>query len=285
MTPRPDLPSERGGRNRLSFRSKLLLLTIGIIAVFIPLEFWRGVWFGSRLSEEDLREALAEPAPERRIQHALTQLEEEIRRGGSGAARWYPQIIALGRHPRLEIRLQVAWVLGQDNQSPEFQRALNGLLQDPHALVRRNAALGLARFNDLQALPHLRAMLQSYPLRAPQKGRIQELSVKLSEWLQRDQLVARLQTDSGSREITVPLSGRVMEVPVVAGMEVDQGSLLLRLEPQLEHVWEALRALYLIGGESELALVESYQDNPRYSSQLRQQAANTAARISSRLRH
>ena len=283
MTPRTDLPSERGGKNRLSFRSKLLLLTIVIISVFIPLEFWRGVWFGSQLSDEELQEALTESASERRIQHALSQLEEGIRRGSADVARWYPQIISLGRHPRLEIRLQVAWVLGQNNQSPEFQRALNDLLQDPHPLVRRNAALGLVRFNDPRALPELTAMLQPYTLNSPHKGRIQELSVELSEWLERDQPFTVLRTDSGSRQVTAPLSGQVLEVPVAAGMEVDQGVLLLRLAPQMEHVWEALRALYLIGGEAELALVESYRDDPRYDSRIRQQAANTAARISSRL--
>ena len=69
-------------------------------------------------------------------------------------------------------------------------------------------------------------------------------------------------------------------------MEVDQGSLLLRLEPQLEHVWEALRALYLMGGESELALVESYRDNPALQFTTAATSGQPpAARISSRLRH
>ena len=62
--------------------------------------------------------------------------------------KFYPRILELAKSPTGEVRKTVAWVMGQDNTSEEFHRALLSLLGDSEPLVRRNAALQLVRFGD-----------------------------------------------------------------------------------------------------------------------------------------
>jgi len=50
-----------------------------------------------------------------------------------------------------------------------------------------------------------------------------------------------------------------------------------------EHVWEALRALALVGGAAELDLVGSVSENPLFSEDLRRQATLTHQAIESRI--
>jgi HEAT repeat protein len=50
-----------------------------------------------------------------------------------------------------------------------------------------------------------------------------------------------------------------------------------------EHVWESLRALALVGGAAELALVDAISENPVFSEDLRKQAILTHEAIEMRL--
>lgn len=50
-----------------------------------------------------------------------------------------------------------------------------------------------------------------------------------------------------------------------------------------QHVWESLRALALVGGAAELALVDSVSENPLFSEDLHRQAALTYEAIQTRL--
>jgi multidrug efflux pump subunit AcrA (membrane-fusion protein) len=88
-----------------------------------------------------------------------------------------------------------------------------------------------------------------------------------------------------SAEVRAPITGRVRSLAVKEGAEVSAGAELLTLDPGTEQVWEALRALYLIGSPEDLPLVESYQRPSRDLPQrIQQQAAETAGAIKARQR-
>src|SRR3990172_3152645 len=103
-------------------RTTLFVVAMALLFVLVPFLFWRGIWFGRPLSEEELGQYLADPEKPRHIQHALVQIAERISRGDPTVKRWYPQVILLASSPHPEIRITVAWVMGADNRSEEFQR-------------------------------------------------------------------------------------------------------------------------------------------------------------------
>ncbi|MFQ5739678.1 MAG: HEAT repeat domain-containing protein [Acidobacteriota bacterium] len=263
----------------LTLSSKLFLVTVIVVSVVIPFQFWHGVWFGRPLTDGELDQYLNSDREPRHIQHALAQIEERIRHGDAGVQRWYGQITRLGTHSREDIRLEAAWVMGQDNQSRQFHQALLQMLEDEHPLVRRNAALSLVRFGEERAVPTLRAMLEPSVIRAQVAGRI-SFSVRAGEWVSRGEEVARIfVTEHTSQRVTAGLSGSVQSLSKTAGATVARGDVTLVLAPDPEHVWEALRALYIVGDESELDLVEPFQKDPRYEEKVRAQARLTAQAI------
>ena len=85
-------------------------------------------------------------------QHALSQVADRIISPipavRESAKPWYPEVIALASQSGDELRVTAAWVMGQDNQSPEFHAALLKMLTDKNPMVQRNAALSLVRFDD-----------------------------------------------------------------------------------------------------------------------------------------
>jgi len=205
-------------------RASRILVVVAVVVVLVPFLFWRGTWFGRPLSEEEIGRYLSDPQKPRHIQHALVQLGQRIERGDAAVERWYPQIIPLAKSPYKEIRVTLAWVMGADNHSGEFHRALLGLLQDPEPLVRRNAALSLVRFGDATGKPELLNMLRPSTVRG---------------------------SGDGARS------------------------------PGSEQVWEALRALYLVGDAGDLPDVEPFAAGavPGMTAKIQQQAALTAAEI------
>ncbi|MCA1850358.1 MAG: HEAT repeat domain-containing protein [Acidobacteria bacterium] len=122
-------------------RTPLAFIILAVLFVVVPFLTWYLTWFGRPLSDEDISKYLADEKNVRHVQQALTQIEERIERGDSGARKWYPQIVALAGSPVTEIRKTAAWVMGQDNKSEEFHAALRRLLEDTQPVVRRNAAV------------------------------------------------------------------------------------------------------------------------------------------------
>lgn len=264
-------------------KSKILVLLVLIIGIFIPVKFWSDVWFGRHLNDDQLEQFLDLGSKPRSIQHALVQIDEKIRQQEPGIRRWYPKVAALSEHPLVLIRAQAAWVMGQDNSSPLFHYTLMHSLQDPSPLVRRNAALSLARFGDRAALPELRSMLRSWPVRSPVSGEV-ELQAERGQWIYSNVLLATVKEEDGKMsEIHSELRGKVQEIKVADGDPVQSGEILFLLSPDPEHVWEALRALFLIGGNEELDLVEPYVDDPSYTEELHRQARFTRDAIRSRM--
>jgi hypothetical protein len=246
----------------------------------VPFLFWRGTWFGRTLSDAELTQYLAAADKPRKAQHALAQIADRMIRGDTRVRRWYPQIMALAEHPTTEIRVTVAWVAGQDNRSQEFHRLLLTLLGDPEPMVRRNAALSLVRFGDGSGRSELLAMLRPFLIRAPEDGRI-EMRLQEADTVNPGTLLARLFCTAGEPlEIRSPVPGRIQSRDQPQAGEVRAGERLYEIAPSEEQVWEALRALYLVGTSEDLPALEPYlRRGFGMPDRIRQQAQLTADAI------
>lgn len=256
----------------------LFLAILFVAATFLA---WYFSWFGRELSDADITTYLAEEHKPRHVQHALSLIQKRIERGDSSAKTWYPQLITLSGHPETEYRLTVAWLMGFDNQSPEFHDALLKLLKDQEPIVRRNAALALVRFNDHSGREELLATLKPYPIKAPADGVV--TSLKEGATIARRTLLSRVQQSDGKViEIRSPLPGRINKVLKPNGSQVSGDDEILNLISDEDSVWEALRGLSLVGTKDDLQLVQSYATSTDASQRLKEQAALTAKAIESR---
>ncbi len=262
-------------------RRNLLLAIVPVLVLLITFLFWYQTWFGRPLSDAEMAEYLADTAAPHKIQHAVAQLGERMARGDATARRWYPQLLALARSRAPQLRLMAAWAMGQDNRSEEFHQTLRGLLADSEPLVRWNAALGLVRFGDAAGEPQLRAMLQPFPVLAPQAGTLHFKSKELDD-LRNGVAVARIEVGNGAKpaDVVSPISGTLAERLVRDGSGVTVGEPVAVIRPGEAQVWESLRGLYLVGQPQDLQDVERYaRDVPGMSERVRQQAELTAQAI------
>jgi len=271
-------------RKRMSGPARFLFFLVAWLIVLLPFFFWRGTWFGRSLSDSEVGEYLADNSKPRHIQHALVQIGERMTRGDKGAARWYPDLVRLATHPVEEIRTTDAWVMGQDATRPEFREALRRMLGDASPMVRGNAALSLVRFGDDAGHAQVVELLQPVVVTAPRAGRVAALA-RAAEPANHGTMLARIEAGGETAEVRAPITGRVRSLAVQEGAQVAAGAELLTLDPGAEQVWEALRALYLIGRPEDLPLVESYQrPQPGLPQRIQQQAAETAQAIKARQR-
>lgn len=261
-------------------KRNLAIAIVPVLLVLITFLFWYQTWFGRRLSDSEMTECLTETAAPHKTQHALAQLAERMTRGDSTARRWYPQVIALAASRESGMRLMAAWTMGQDNKSPEFHDALRKLLADPEPMVRRNAALALARFGDASGRAELRAMLRPFTVTAPQAGTL-SFRLKEDDPVRNGGIVARLQTGNAKPvDVLSPVAGTLERRIAADGAHVAAGDPLAILSPSEEQVWESLRALYLVGTPDDLEDVDRFARSvPPMSDRVRQQAALTAAAI------
>jgi hypothetical protein len=257
----------------------LLLALLFLVATLLA---WYFTWFGRELSDADVSKYLNDVKNPRHVQHALSQIQKRIERGDASAKNWYPQLIALSGDPETEFRLTVAWVMGFDNQSPEFHEALKKLVQDPEPIVRRNAALALVRFNDPAGHSEVLAILSVYPVRAPASGVIAS-SLKEQSEVARGALLARIQQSDGTVvQVRSALPGRINQILKTNGTQVATGDEILNLNSDEDSVWEALRALSLIGTREDLPVIESYTNSAAVSARIREQATLVAKAIQSK---
>ena len=263
----------------MSTRTKIIFWLTAWAIVLMPFLFWRSTWFGRPLSDKEIAEYLADTAKPRHIQHALVQVGERMGRKDASAVQWYPQLVRLAASPVEEIRNTDAWVMGQDTSRPEFHQALLGLLKDSSSTVRGNAALSLVRFGDSAGRPQILNLLQPVTLTAPVAGSVSD-AAKPEQTVREGGLVARV----GSEEVRAPSTGRVVAVKS-KGTIVAAGEQLAVLAPPVDQIWEALRALYLVGTPEDLPLVRSYKTNSADIPQrIQQQAAETERAILDRSR-
>jgi len=254
----------------------LFLAILFVAATFLA---WYFSWFGRELSDADISKYLADENNPRHVQHALLQIQQRMERGDTSAKNWYPQLVTLSGNPETEFRLTVAWLMGFDNKSQEFHEALLKLLRDPEPIVRRNAALALVRFEDSSGREELLSMLKPYMLKAPADGVVASSMHEGSTVSRRTPLARIEQGDGKIVELRSPLPGRVNKMLKQNGAQVTRDEDLLSLNSDEETVWEALRALAIVGTKDDLPLIQSYAET---SGRIKEQADLTAKAISHR---
>lgn len=258
-------------------KAYLLISLFALLLVLFPFLFWYMTWFGRRLSDAEMDEYFADTARPRHAQHALVQLGERLSRG-QNVARWYPQVLHEAFSPSVELRQTAAWIMGQQHSYAPFHEALTRLLSDPEPMVRRNAALGLAAFGDPAARPQLLAMLRPFTVTAPAAGAI-KYRLKPGEYVNPGTLLAHV----GKVEVRAPVPGEVRSLEPPDGSAVQPGAAVATLSADKNHVWEALRALYLVGQPQDLEDVKRYmRPLPDVPQAIQRQAELTSEAIQSR---
>jgi biotin carboxyl carrier protein len=272
-------------RHRMSARNRALFFLTAWLIVLMPFLFWWSTWFGRELSDKQMTEYLHDNKHPRHIQHALVQLGERMARHDAGAAQWYPDLVRLASHPVEEVRNTDAWVMGQDTSAAGFHEALLKMLPDASPTVRGNAALSLVRFGDPAGRQQIVALLQPATITAPSGGKVTDTD-KPGTSIHQGGLVAKIQNEQSTTEVRSPISGRIRTLSVSSGASVKSGAEIAIIDPAAEQVWEALRALYLIGQPDDLPAVRAYErDLPDISDRIRQQAALTEQAIRDRASH
>jgi len=258
-------------------KAYLLIALFAFLLVLFPFLFWYLTWFGRKLTDRQIDRYFADQSAPRHAQHALVQVGERLSRR-QNVSRWYPDVIRQAASPSLELRQTAAWIMGQDPSYEPFHEALLRLIHDPEPMVRRNAALALAAFGDPTARPELVAMLRPYTISAPLGG-VLKYRLKLGDYVNPGTLVARI----GEVEVRAAAPGEVRALDRKDGATVRAGDPLADLSADQNHVWEALRALYLVGQAADLDDVERYlRPIPGMSETLIRQASLTRQAIQSR---
>jgi len=269
----------------MSTCNRMLFFLTAWLIVLMPFLFWWNTWFGRQISDKHITEYLNDDKHPRHIQHALVQLGERMSRHDSTATRWYSDLLRLASHPIEEVRNTDAWVIGQDTSGAGFHETLLKMLQDPSPMVRGNAALSLVRFGDATGRAQIVTLLQPLAIVASTAGRVVDAD-KSGTAIHQGGLIAKIQNAEGTTEIRSPISGRIQDLFVVMGATVASGAEVAQVEPGVEQVWEALRALYIVGQPEDLPAIRAYQrELPDISDRIRQQALLTEQAILQRAGH
>ncbi len=262
----------------------ILVLTFAFI--LMPFLLWYMTTFSRPLSDADLASYFTDTAHPRRAQHALSQIADRIISPNpairASAKRWYPQVIQNSTQGSDELRVTAAWVMGQDNASPEFHTALLQQLSDTNPMVRRNAALSLVRFADSSGHDIVAGMLAPYTMAAPRSGTL-ALRLKPGDFINPGTLVAHIIISGQKTEVRSEVPGTLLQWVTADDAQIQAGQPILLVDPSPEMAWEALRALFLIGQKDDLASINRYvRGMEGMPPQVQQQAALTAREISSR---
>jgi biotin carboxyl carrier protein len=252
----------------------------------MPFLFWQATWFGRPLDDAQIAKALADREQPREIQHALSQIADRILSPNAAtrdsARRFYPEVTHIAQTGGDELRLTAAWVMGQDNSVPEFHQALSQLLRDANPMVRRNAALSLVRFSDVAGRDEIRAILRPYAMPATKAGKLNE-RLKPGDAINPGTLLGHIESGQGNIELRSQVPGTIDRWLVADGASVAAGESILSISPSTAEVWEALRALYLIGEKQDLSSVEKLaKPESGMPADVRQQAELAAKAIQSR---
>jgi len=237
------------------------------------------------MSDDEIAAALSSGAKPAEFQRAIEQLTRRMTSDPGAAKRFHPALIELSREEALpdpQLRLLVVWAMQYDRtESPELREALAAALADRHPLVRFNAATSLARHRDGRARVVLLEMLAPYPVTAPVAGRVTQL---LEGGRKPDvgRRLARIEREGGPAEdVAAPFDAQVGQVFVSVDREVAEGERLMNLLPRSLQAQNALAALYLVGTEAELPVIDRYAAGAieGLSDTVAEQARATAARI------
>ena len=277
-----DTPQQALGKPGMSRPQKLLFFLTAWLICLMPFLFWWNTWFGRKLSDQQLTEYLHDTKKPRHIQQALVQVGERITRHDAAAKQWYPDLVRLAADPVEEVRNTDAWVMGQDTSGDGFHETLLKMLADPSQMVRGNAALSLVRFGDPSGRPQILALLQPAQVLSPDSGRIIDAD-RAGTAIHQGGLIAKLEYGQKQiAEIRSPIPGRIRSV-AGTGANMAAGAEVAVIDPANDQVWEALRALFLVGQPDDLPAIRPYQRNlPDISDHVRQQAIETEQAIQKR---
>ncbi len=269
-------------RRHMSARNRFLFFLVAWLIVLMPFLFWWNTWFGRHLSDTQISEYLSDNKHPRHIQHALVQLGERMERRDASAATWYPELVLLASHPVEEVRNTDAWLMGLDTSYERFHATLLKMLKDSSTVVQGNAALSLVRFGDESGRAQIVALLQPARIVAPSAGLVVDVD-HTGTSIHQGGLIARLQSGDYTTDVRSPISGRIQTLSIAKGASVAAGTEIAVVDPGVEQVWEALRALYLIGQVRDLPLIRIYErDSPEIPDRVRQQAVLTEKAIRQR---
>ncbi len=282
LIPAPPSHDTQPPKPGMSGTQKLLFFVTAWLICLMPFLFWWNTWFGRKLSDQQLTEYLHDAKKPRHIQQALVQVGERITRQDATAKQWYPDLVRLAADPVEEVRNTDAWVMGQDASGTGFHGALLKMLADASPMVRGNAALSLVRFGDATGRPQILALLQPAQITSPESGRIVD-SDRPGTAIHQGGLIAKLEYGhQQTAEIRSPIPGRIRSV-AGTGANITTGAEVAVIDPATDQVWEALRALYLIGQPDDLSAIRPYErDLPDISNDVRQQAVETEQAIRKR---
>jgi len=269
----------------MSRTQKILFFATGWLIVLMPFLLWWNTWFGRHLSDQQMNEYLNDDKKPRHIQQALVQISDRMSRNDAAVKQWYPELVRLAGDPVEDVRNTDAWVMGQDTSGVGFHDTLLKMLADSSPMVRGNAALSLVRFGDATGRPQIVALLQPAVVNATQSGRIAD-SDRPGTAIHQGGLLAKLQDEHAqTAEIRSPIPGRIRSV-AQTGATVAAGAEVAVVDPATEQVWEALRALYLVGQVDDLPAIRPYErELPDISNDVRKQALETEKAILQRNQH
>ena len=278
----PSVPPKSG----IAQKWLVAILVLTFAFVLMPFLLWYMTTFTRPLNDSDLATYFADTQHPRRAQHALSQIADRIMSPNAGirdsAKFWYPEVIQFSAQGSDELRVTSAWVMGQDNQSPEFHAALLKQLADTNPMVQRNAALSLVRFADPAGHALITGMLEPYTVTAKRTG-ILSIRLKPGDVINPGTLLAHIIIDKDKTEVRSEVPGTIRQWIPSESAQVNAGEPLLLVDSSPEMVWESLRALFLIGQKDDLPAVNPYvRGADGMPPQIQQQAALTAREISAR---
>ncbi len=223
---------------------------------------WRGCWYATPLSTEEIQARLENPESANDVQKALVQVKDRLEEEGGDGERFLPAVIALGENPTPQIRSTVAWVLGAAPDTKEVEASLKRLLEDEDLSVRYNAACSLAAHGDGGGHDVLVAMLAPTTVRSPARGVFRNPRAT-EKWVRRGQILGRVETTDGEVDVLAPLDGRLIRRVHAHGDAVNEGDPLVEIDPSPGQIENALYALGRVGGREDIAAVREIAEGAR----------------------
>lgn len=278
----PSAPAKSG----VAHKWLIAILVLTFAFVLMPFLLWYMTTFTRPLNDTDLAAYFQDTAHPRRAQHALSQVADRIMSPNAGvrasAKPWYPEVIHYAEQGSDELRVTSAWVMGQDNQAPEFHAELLKQLGDPNPMVQRNAALSLVRFADPSGHALIAGMLGPYTVPARNSG-VLSIRLRPGDVINPGTLLAHVAAGTDKIEVRSEVPGTIRQWIAAENAPVKTGDPLVLVDPSPEMVWESLRALYLIGQKDDLDAVHAYVRGAEgMPAQVQQQAELTAREIEAR---
>src|SRR6202795_1477769 len=210
----------------------ILVLTFAF--VLMPFLLWYMTTFTRPLNDAVLGTYFQDTAHPRRAQHALSQIADRIMSPNPGiresAKIWYPEVIQFSQQGSDDLRVTTAWVMGQDNQSPDFHAALLKQLADANPMVQRNAALSLVRFADPAGHALIAAMLAPYTVAAQRTGTL-SIRLKPGDAINPGTLLGHITVDADRTEVRSEVPGTIRQWIASENAQVGAGGPLVLVDP------------------------------------------------------